>query len=152
MALTLPVKAAIQFVGGSTGFLTDHKRSDIDLSYQEVGSNKRTVAGTYRGYVIARKRTLDISWKLVPSEANLTVDGYWGGSEMLSYYINNTGSFTVRVFDRDKARKTYADSNPELSMTMVFKDFSYVIVKRNVALTSTTTADLWDVSMSLVEV
>jgi|MudIll2142460700_1097286.scaffolds.fasta_scaffold187800_2 hypothetical protein len=152
MALTLPVKAAIQLVGGSTGFLTDHSRSELDLSYEEIGSSKRTVAGTYRGYVIARKRKLDVSWDLVPSEATLTVDGYWGGSEMLSFYTNNTGSFTVRVFDRDKARKSYQDTNPELSITMVFEDFSYTIAKRNVALTPTTTADLWNVSMSLVEV
>jgi hypothetical protein len=151
-ALVFPIKGAVQFVGSQTGFLTDHLRSDLQWSFDEIGTTNRTVAGTLRGYVVARKRTLTISWDNVPADAAVTVDGYWGGYDMQSFYLNHTGTFTVRVFNRDKGRKYYADSNPEVSLLMRFASFEASVVKRNVSLSPTTITDLWNVSLSLVEI
>jgi hypothetical protein len=151
--MILPVKGALQFVGTNlNGFLTDHSRSPLQWDFQQIGYSNRTVAGTLRSYNVAKKRTLTVDWTKVPSEAALTVDTYWGGSEIQTFYLTETAPFTVRVFNRDKGRKYYADTNPEVSLLMQFESFNTSIVYRNVALSANTIADLWDVSFTLVEI
>lgn len=145
-----PIIRFVSPIGG--GFLTDHNRGELGVTFNEVGSEVTTVDGTLRGHVIARKPEYSLTWNLVPSDAGATVDGYWGGQEMLDFYNDCLSEFTVYVYNRDYADKKWLDSYPDDTFIAKFSAFSYSIVKRNVRLNSTTLCDFWNVSLSFKRV
>lgn len=131
------------------GFLTEHNRGPMQVSYEEVGNLERTARGTKRGYVVARKRSFQLSWETCPSDAPATIDGFWAASEIKNFYQNNFGSFTVKFYNKNNAVNI---SNPLESIECVFKDFSYEVKKRNAYLPGGTMTDLCTFSLSVEEV
>jgi len=89
-----------------------------------------------RKYVIADKRTFDISWTDLPNSTDYTVDGFWGGSDIELFYRNNFGSFIMTI--------THGDGTTE-AVNVMFASYSSSIKKRGLY-------DFWDVTVSLEEV
>jgi len=131
------------------GFVTEHNRRELDVSYDEIGNTDRSAMGTMRGYVVARKRSWSVSWEEVPANQYATVDGFWSGQEMLDFYVNTLGSFTFKVYHNNNA---FNLSNPLYTAEVRFKDFSYTVSKRNFALPSGAKTDLWNFDASWEEV
>ncbi len=132
------------------GFLTEHNRQPLQVSFEEVGNLERTVRGTKRGYVVARKRSFALSWGTCPMDAAATVDGFWAGNEVKNFYQNVLGSFTVKFYNRDSSTNIAV---PLDTIECVFKDFSYEIKKRNARMPNgTTKTDLCTFSLTLEEV
>ncbi len=132
------------------GFLTEHNRAPLQISYEEIGNLERTARGTKRGYVVARKRSFQLSWDTCPSDALATVDGFWGANELKDFYQNTFGSFTVKIYSRNNAVNI---NNPLESIECVFKDFSYEVKKRNARMPNgVTMTDLCTFSLSVEEV
>lgn len=117
--------------------ITDHKRSEISVDTERIESSDRMANGNLRKYVIADKRSFSTSWDDLPDRVAGTVDGFWGGREMLAFYKANAGAFTLRL--------NYGDNSFE-NITVVFTEFSYEISKRASAW------DLWQVSVEMEEV
>ena len=104
-------------IGNSTNdsgdflILSDHNRSPIDITPQRIENRQRMVNGRMRSYWVADKRTLSVSWNMLPSRAyntdpnfdangastanEYTVDGGAGGVELLDWYENHYGTFWV---------------------------------------------------------
>ena len=131
------------------GFLTDHNRQELSVSYDEIGNTGRTVRGTLRGYVIARKRSFSLSWDTVPADAPATVDGFWSGNELLDFYNNNFGTFTMSVYNRSNVINANA---PLAQIECRLKDFSYDVLKRGVKLPSGINTDFSNFNCSWEEV
>ena len=149
-ALNFSLLPAIMFSSDyAEGFITDHNRREIDVSYDEIGNTDRSVLGTMRGYVVARKRSWSTSWENVPANQYATVDGFWSGQELLDFYTNTLGSFTFKVYQNNNVLNL---SNPYYTAEVRFKDFSYTVVKRNYRLQSGATTDLWNFDISWEEV
>lgn len=153
--------------------LSDHNRSEIDVSNQRIEQRQRMVNGTMRSYHIADKLTLNTSWSLLPSRqmptiANwnqstgissygndtlYTVDGGAGGVEMLEWYENHTGPFWVFLsYDKYTNFGTNTAAHNHLAeynqvIKMYFSNFDYTISKRGA-----TNHDLWNITLSLEEV
>lgn len=120
----------------SNNAITDHNRSALEVSVERIESKQRMANGTMRKYVIADKRTFSCSWEMLPATTAKTVDGFWGGTAIETFYNSTTGSFTLELTDGGGAVTTY---------TVMFTEFSKEIVKRG-------SVDLWNVSVTLEEV
>lgn len=132
------------------GFLTEHNRGPMQVSFEEIGNLERTARGTKRGYVVARKRSFSLSWDTCPMDGGATIDGQWSANELKNFYQNVLGSFTVKFYNRNNST---APASPLDTIECVFKDFSYEIKKRNARMPDgVTKTDLCTFSVTLEEV
>lgn len=132
------------------GYLSDHNRQKMDISHEEIEQAERTVDGSLRFHHAATKRKFTISWNSLPADSSGTVDGNWGGNDILQIYKNNKGTFYLEIYNRDSANKD--SSGPDSKILVRFADVGYSIVKRNFVLDSTKKlSDLWDISIVLEE-
>lgn len=116
--------------------ITDHNRSELDVSVERIETTKRMANGIMRKYVVADKRSFSVSWDELPFSKDFTVDGFWGGREIEDFYNNNVGPFTLKI--------TNGDGKTE-SFTVMMTDFSKRISKRGAF-------DMWNVGVELEEV
>jgi hypothetical protein len=150
--------------------LSDHNRGPLSFGVQRIENRQRTVNGRMRSYWIADKRTLNVSWTLLPSRSyslepnfssntglptgigtEYTVDGGAGGAELLDWYQNHNGTFYVFVaYDKlnvNAGDTEYAKLGQYAEvLEMYITDFSWDVQKRG-----GTNYDMWDVSISLEE-
>jgi len=115
--------------------ITDHNRSDLDVSVERIETSQRMANGTMRKYVIADKRTFSVSWDDLPHAAEYAVDGFWAGREIEAFY-NTADAFTLEITEGDGTVNTY---------TVVFTDFSKSIKKRG-------TYDTWSLDIEMEEI
>lgn len=135
----------------SEGYVSDHGRSELDVTHDLVEDFNRTLSGTMRGHHQATKRKFNLSWDLLPADKEGTVDGYWGGNDLLDIYRANVGSFNIEVYTRESARKT--SDGPDQRARVRIESFSYSIVKRNFHIEATNKiTDLWKVDLTLEEI
>ena len=136
-------------------YLTDDNRSDLQVSLDRIEYKKRMINGRMRSYHVADKRTFSVSWKDLPSLKTelsesrfITSPSGWAScQEMLQWHINHSDSFYLTlVYDTPSASASVPLTYSLETYNVFFEDFSYTVKKRGL------TTDLWDISMSLVEV
>lgn len=123
----------MQFNGN---LITEHKRSPVSVEVDRIETSNRMANGTLRKWVVADKRTFQVSWETLPALTAKTVDGKWGGIDIETFYNSTPGAFTL----------TLTNTHGVQTYTVVFTDFSKEIVKR------VGTSDWWDLSITLEEV
>lgn len=116
--------------------ITDHNRSPLSVDVDRIETTKRMANGTLRKYVVADKRKFGVSWDDLPFNAANTVDGYWGGREIESFYNNNAGQFTLKI--------TNGDGQVD-SFSVVFTTYSRDLSKRGLY-------DFWDLNLEMEEI
>ena len=118
--------------------LSDHNRSELAVSTERIEDSKRMANGTLRKYVIADKRSFTVSWADIPHTAAHTVDGFWGGEDMETFYRSPAGQGVVTL-------TITRGSGVTTNHSVVISSFERRIKKRGVY-------EFWDVSMELEEV
>lgn len=141
-------------LGASFLYLTDDNRSELSVSLERIEYKKRMINGRMRSYHVADKKTFSVNWKNLPSNKNelsevrfsgLTV-GWASCQQMLEWHKNHTDSFYLTlVYDTPELSEVPLKYRLE-KYNVFFDEFSYTVKKRG------TTHDLWDITMSLVEV
>ena len=136
-------------------YLTDDGRSEMQVSLERIEYKKRMINGRMRSYHIADKKTFSVSWKDLPSKkdeiseirfSGLTT-GWASSQEILSWHADHQGSFFLNlVYDTPEANYSTPLRYKLETYNVFFDEFSYTVTKRGV------THDLWDISMTLVEV
>lgn len=125
--------------------VTEHNRSSLDLGIERIEKVVRTSNGTLRKNHIADKRKFQLSWEMLPSYRNLTIDGGWGAEDLRSFYFGDEGkqSFNIRV----NLAKTGLDqsSSGYESYNVIISSCNFTVVKRGLQ-------PHWNVSLSLDEV
>lgn len=116
--------------------ITDHNRSELQISSERIEKKQRMANGTMRKYVVADKNTFSVSWRELPHSASFTVDGYWGANEMFTFYSSTIGAFDLEI--------TYGDGSTE-TFSVMFSDFSSSINKRGFY-------DFWETSVTMEQV
>ena len=120
--ITLPVGSLIKF---NDVALSEHNRNPVGIGYNRIEKSQRMSNGTLRRFFIADKKTISLSWNMLPSYANYTVDGGYGALDLKAFYESAAQStFNVKL-------KTGTDTG-FLNTTMVFSSFSCELMKRNV--------------------
>lgn len=136
-------------------YLTDDNRSELQVSLERIEFKKRMINGRMRAYHVADKKSFSVSWKDLPSAKTqlsesrfITSPSGWASSqEMLQWHENHTDSFYLTlVYDTPSASESVPLAYSLETYNVFFEDFSYTVKKRG------STHDLWDISMSLVEV
>lgn len=135
-------------------YLTDDSRSELQVSLERIEYKKRMINGRMRSYHVADKKTFSVNWKDLPSKkdeiSEIKFSGLTAGwascQQMLDWHKNHTESFYVTlVYDTPTASNVALIHRLEY-YNVFFDDFSYTVKKRG------STHDLWDISMTLVEV
>jgi hypothetical protein len=143
MPIYLPLLAQVRFEGASSGYVTDHGRQPTSVSREEIKKAERMANGTMREKFVATKRKFDFSWADVPSRAAYTVDGYWSGEELISFF-NANRSFTLKLFYSGNVSSL---GSPEETVTVMWDSaIDYSVNKRG------PNFDFWDMNLTLVEV
>lgn len=119
--------------------LTDHNRSELGVSYERIETRNRMANGTMRKYHVADKRTFTVSWSDVPNVATKTVDGFWSGREIQTFFNDAAGKGVVEIGVTDNLGVEYF-------VNCVITDFSHSIKKR------WQNWELWDFSLTLEEI
>jgi hypothetical protein len=137
---TFPRGAMITLVGATTVTLSDHNRTDLEISPERIENKRRMVDGTMRKNVVATKRRYSCNWTALPSVDARTVDGYAGAVSIKNFYENNVGAVTMTIrYDKDGAQTVDTDS-------VMISSFSYTVTSRAPGW------DLVDVSIEFEEV
>ncbi len=159
--------------------LSDHNRSEINISKQRIETRQRMINGTMRSYHIADKVAISVSWERLPSrsfsrnvifnssgspvmssnDTEHTVDGGAGGVEMLDWYENHSGPFWVYL-----AYDKYNSNSFKVSGYVQDESFSYLGIYNDIKQMyfssfdytiekrGGTNFDFWNINVSLEEV
>ena len=125
--------------------VTEHNRSPLEISIERIEMSTRTSNGTLRKNHIADKRSFSMSWEMLPSYRDLTVDGGWGAEDLREFYLSDDGKKTFNI--RINLAKTGSDqsSSGYESYTVSFSNCSFSVLKRGLQ-------PHWSVSLTMDEV
>lgn len=133
-------KGSIMYWGGKSDSvlskITEHNRSPLSVSWEQIENSKRMIDGTLRRWTVARKRTWATSWDMVPHSNIRTVDGGWGGEQMQAFYLSHGGEFSIEISNPDGTKER---------VLAMFSSFDKSIEKRGAY-------EMWNVSVSIEEV
>ena len=160
--------------------LSDDNRASLDFRSTRIEKRERMINGRMRSYHIADKRTLSVSWDMLPSrsfslspefsvvngtsqittagqprsqDTSYTADGGAGGVEILDWYNNHKGSFWVFLaYDN---YKEFGDSSSAYSKLGVYNEVIEMFIadfSYSVVKRGSNNHDLWNVSITLEEV
>jgi hypothetical protein len=136
-------------------YLTDDSRSELQISIDRIEFKKRMINGRMRSYHVADKKSFSVNWKDLPSvkteisesQFQANPSGWASCQEMLLWHKNHSDSFYLTlVYDTPLAAAEIPLKYSLETYNVFFEDFSYVVKKRGPL------HDLWDISMTLVEV
>jgi hypothetical protein len=156
----LPVGSLIYFDTSTNSTPTwqkvsEHNRAPARIDTLRIEKSQRMANGLLRKYFIDDKKTLSVSWNMLPSKSDLTVDGGWGAVDIQDYYGSATkgqGAFKVKiVYGKQISGGSQVDRSEEF--VAVFTQCSFTVVKRNVkGKNSDPAQEFWAVSLTLDEV
>lgn len=131
--------------------LTEHNRQPLSLNTERIESVQRMANGTLRKYFIADKLTLSVSWEMIPSFRNETVDGAWGAEDIKNFYESTAGRGTFRVkinptvFSPSLVEQSDGALADDYTYTMAFTSCDFTVLKRGLQ-------TFWSVNISLEQV
>lgn len=125
--------------------VTEHNRSPVELNIERIERVVRTSNGTLRKNHIADKRSFSMSWEMLPSYRNLTVDGGWGAEDLRQFYLSDDGKKTFNI--RINLAKTGSDQSSSgfEPYTVSISNCNFTVVKRGLQ-------PHWNVSLTMDEV
>lgn len=126
--------------------LSDHNRSEVDVTSNRIEETQRMANGTLRKYYVADKKNFDVSWSMLPSYRTETADGKWGAEDLREFYKSTSGksTFKIRLNFAKGGSKDYGTTKEE-EYTVSIRNCNFQLVKRGVNA-------FWNVSLSMEEV
>lgn len=117
--------------------VSEHNRAEFNMGTNRIEKQTRMANGTMRKYFVADKKIFDVSWSMLPSFRNETVDGGWGAEDLKAFYESADGQkeFEIKI-DSYPASNTY---------TVVFTNCSFTVIKRGLQ-------TFWNVNLSMEQV
>jgi len=130
--------------------VSEHNRSEFGMGTNRIKQSTRMANGTLREFIVADKKTFNVSWNMLPSYRNETVDGGWGAEDLKTFYESADGKKAFEI----KINTSHDPSNVEDSSfwqstantyTVVFNGFDCTLVKRGLQ-------PYWSVNITLEQV
>lgn len=125
--------------------VSEHNRSEFGIGNNRLKQSARMANGTLREFIVADKKTFSVSWSMLPSFRNETVDGAWGAEDLKTFYESIAGKKSFRIKINTSKSSTAAEASTDNIYTVVFTDFSCTLSKRGVQ-------PYWSVNFSLEQV
>jgi len=151
-AIYLPVGSLIYL--NTTLKLSDHNRQPVSIQTNRIEKQQRMANGTLRKFFIADKKSINVTWNMLPSLSTFTADGGYGAIDLRSFYEGTAAKASGALSGRSNFDVTLVyGGTATQTLNMVFTSCSFELVKRNVKQVSGDTAqEFWNVSLSLEEV
>lgn len=92
MAYKLSAGIEISLNGTTWYKLTDHNRTEIDITPIVIEKEQRMANGTLRKFVVSKKDVISTSWEFLPAQSSDIVDGNYSGSWLTAFYNANVGT------------------------------------------------------------
>jgi hypothetical protein len=147
----LPQGSLIYF--NETLKLSEHNRQPVSITSNRIEKQQRMANGTLRKYFVADKKTINVSWGMLPSFYIYTVDGGYGALDIKDFYEGNATKSSGSPSGRSSFDVTVKYGGTTETFNMVFTSASFEIVRRNVIqATGDTPQEFWNVSLSMEEV
>ena len=131
--------------------VTEHNRAPLSLNTERIESGQRMSNGTLRKYFVADKLNVNVSWEMIPSFRNETVDGGWGAEDLKNFYESaaGRGAFRIKlnptVFSTDLVEQSDGALADDYTYTVMFTSCDFTVVKRGLQ-------PFWSVNISLEQV
>jgi hypothetical protein len=147
----LPVGSLIYL--NSTLKLSEHNRQPVSITPNRIEKTQRMSNGTMRKFFVADKKSINVSWTMLPSFSTFTVDGGYGAMDIRSFYEGSASKASGALSGQNSFDVTLAYGGTTQTLNMIFTSASFEVVKRNVKQSSGDTAqEFWNVSISMEEV
>lgn len=148
----LPVGSLIYL--NTTIKLSDHNRQPVSIQTNRIEKQQRMSNGTLRKFFVADKKSINVTWTMLPSLSTFTVDGGYGAIDLRSFYEGTAAKASGALSGRSNfdVSLVYGGTSTQ-TFNMVFTSCSFELVKRNVKQVPGDTAqEFWNVSLSMEEV
>lgn len=159
--------------------LSDDNRNNIDFKSIRIEKRERMINGKMRSYHIADKRSVSVSWSMLPSrsfssnpdfvlsagtstkflsghpslpDSSYTTDGGAGGSEILDWYENHKGPFWVFLaYDKPSSLPNSENKYAHLAQYNEVIEMYITDFSYSVVKRGSFNHDFWDISITLEE-
>ena len=130
--------------------VSEHNRSDFNQKTLRIEQNRRMSNGSLRRYFIADKKQWDVSWSMLPSYRNETVDGAWAAEDIKVFYESEDGQnpFQIKINTSHNPANMEDSSYWEATANtydVVFTSCDFTVVKRGLQ-------TYWNVNLSMEQV
>ena len=126
--------------------LTEHNRSSFTMDNNRIEQTQRTSNGTLRKFWIADKKTFSVSWDMLPSYRDITVDGAWGAEDIRTFYDTTLGQGTFKIkVNLAESTPLGVTTNKTTEYNVSFQSCNFIVLKRGLQ-------PHWSVSITLEEV
>jgi len=147
----LPVGSLIYL--NTTLKLSEHNRQPVSITPNRIEKTQRMSNGTMRKFFVADKKSINVSWSMLPSFSTFTVDGGYGAMDIKAFYEGTAAKASGALSGRSSFDVLLSYGGTTETLTMIFTSCSFELVKRNVKQVSGDTAqEFWNVSLSMEEV
>lgn len=151
MTIYLPVGSLLNF--NSSIKISEHNRQPVSITPNRIEKTQRMSNGTLRKFYVADKRSINISWSMLPSYSTFTVDGGYGALDLKAFHAGTASKASGALSGKSSFDLSIKTGNSTETFEVMFSSFSIEVVKRNVKeSTSSTPQEFWNVSLSLEEV
>jgi len=131
--------------------VSEHNRSPLSFNNNRIEQSTRMANGTLRRYFVADKLNISVSWEMLPSFRNETVDGGWGAEDLKNFYESSAGRGPFRIklnptaFNPELVEQADGFLADDYTYTVMFTSCDFSIVKRGLQ-------TYWNVTISLEQV
>jgi hypothetical protein len=159
MSILLPVGSLLYFDTGTDPVnptwskITEHNRQPLSITKNRIQKVQRMANGTLRKFFVAEKREFSVSWTMLPTFSNMTVDGGYAKDEIESFYETSKGqgTFKIKIVYGKEQTSPYAERSEIVTVSL--SSCSFELLKRNVkARGSDPAQEFWNASLSMEEV
>lgn len=125
--------------------VSEHNRSEFSIGTNRIKQSARMANGTLREFIVADKKIFSVSWSMLPSYRNETVDGAWGAEDIKTFYESLDGQKPFRIKVNTSLSASTAESSTSNIYTVVFSSLDCTLSKRGIQ-------PYWSVSLSMEQV
>lgn len=136
------------FNSGANLILSDHGRDPLKVDTERIEHRVRMASGRMRSKFIADKYNFSLSWNMLPSRSfvggtRVVADGYASATDLLAFYQDVTGQFTMTVYSDSGSGSSMSANNVFGVYNVFFDSFDMELEKRG------KNFDFYNVSLSL---
>ena len=123
--------------------LSDHSRSPLGVSYEIIQNTQRMADGTMRKSVIAKKRSFECSWEMLPTTSTMIVDANADAAKMKAYYeLYCFSPLTLTL----RYKRNNAETPVDETYQVYWTQFNFDVIKRY------KNFDYWNISSEFTEI
>ena len=129
--------------------VTEHNRTPLSINTNRIEQSTRMANGTTRKFFIADKLNVSVSWDMLPSFRNETVDGAWGAEDLKNFYESaaGRGEFRIKLNPTVFSPTLITDGalSDDYTYPVLFTSCDFTLVKRGIQ-------PFWSVDISMEQV